>query len=121
MTPLINPWVFYLLSVADGVVVASVILVIIMGGAALIWYIATTADADFLGEEELATAMRRVKTFAAVAIVSLIVSIFTPSSKTITQMLVAQNVTYERVEAAGDIVQEVYEDIMGLFEDGEKE
>lgn len=119
MTPVINPWVFYFMSIADGIGVASLILAIIIGGIALVCGIATIADAEFLDEEKLATERRSVQTLAAVAIVSLIVSIFTPSSKTITQMLVAQNVTYERVEAAGDIVQEVYEDIMGLFEDGE--
>ena len=31
-------------------------------------------------------------------------------------MLIAQNVTYERVEQATDVVSSVYEDIMNLFE-----
>ena len=36
-------------------------------------------------------------------------------------MMVAQNVTYERVEAATDVVQTVYEDIMDLFAEEESE
>ena len=45
---------------------------------------------------------------------------FIPNSNTITKMIIAQNVTYERVEVATNTVQEVYEDIMGLFKEEEK-
>lgn len=45
-----------------------------------------------------------------------------PTTDTLTKMIIAQNVTYERVEAVGDTVETVYNDIMALFEDkGETE
>jgi hypothetical protein len=40
-----------------------------------------------------------------------------PDKATLTKMIVAQNVTYERVEDAANVVQTVYEDIMNLFEE----
>lgn len=43
-----------------------------------------------------------------------------PDSNTITKMVIAQNVTYERVEVATDTVQEVYEDIMELLKEEPK-
>ena len=35
-------------------------------------------------------------------------------------MIVAQNVTYERVETGTDIVQTVYNDIMDLFQESDE-
>lgn len=43
------------------------------------------------------------------------VNIFIPSQTTIEKMIIAQNVTYERVEQAADTVTDVYNDIMDLF------
>ena len=37
------------------------------------------------------------------------------STATIEKMVIAQNVTYERVEQATDVVADVYDDIMDLF------
>ena len=122
MTPVINPWVFYFMSVADGLGVAALIAAILLG---LGWAALTIAKIAFIvtddyDEEEKITA-KLINPLGIAFAIALIITIFTPTSKTITKMLVAQNVTYERVEAAGDVVQEVYEDIMGLFEDGEEE
>lgn len=36
-------------------------------------------------------------------------------TETIEKMVIAQNVTYERVEQATDVVADVYDDIMDLF------
>ena len=43
-----------------------------------------------------------------------------PTESTLTKMIVAQNVTYERVEMVGETVKDVYEDIISLV-DGNNE
>lgn len=40
-----------------------------------------------------------------------------PDKQTIEKMVIAQNVTYERVEQATDVVSNVYNDIMDLFKE----
>ena len=40
-----------------------------------------------------------------------------PSEETLTKMIVAQNVTVERVDMVSDTVVTVYNDIMNLFRD----
>ena len=120
MTPVINPWVFYFMSVADGIgifaFVASVVLAFIVA-----LFFKRADDEKGFDQEAFDRYIKATKKAATAFAIAVFVAITVPSSETIMQMLVAQNVTYERVEAAGDIVQEVYEDIMGLFEDGEEE
>lgn len=118
MTPVISPWVFYFMSVADSLGEAAFAAAILFGiawGGLTLYKIVVMLDGDY-DEEEQVTA-KLIKPLGIVFAIALIITIFAPSSSTITKMLVAQNVTYERVEAAGDVVQEVYEDIMELFED----
>ena len=49
------------------------------------------------------------------SIVCAALAVFCPTQKTLEKMLIAQNVTYERVEQATDTVTDVYNDIMDLF------
>ena len=37
-----------------------------------------------------------------------------PSSATMTKMVIAKNVTYERVDTAKDVVEQVYNDILDV-------
>ena len=46
---------------------------------------------------------------------------FCPTQKTLEKVLIAQNVTYERVEQAADTVTDVYNDIMDLFRESESD
>lgn len=111
MTPVINPWIFYLMSVVDSIgcvaCIALIICLITLGGY-LLWlfvYCFEGINKSFLTKLVIASVALSV------------VCSFIPSSNTITKMLIAQNVTYERVEVATDTVQSVYEDIMGLFDE----
>ena len=62
---------------------------------------------------------KTLKYTIVIFLISLFSIIFVPSSETITKMVIAQNVTYERVEVATNTVQTVYEDIMELFKESE--
>lgn len=109
--PVINPCVFYLMHVADGVGIVCTATAIAALAGSIIYLAFCAAD--------MSTPNWKVVKVAWVAfVVTAAVAVFVPDSKTITKMIVAQNVTYERVEDAADTVQKVYDDIMGLFEEG---
>ena len=115
MTPVISPWIFYLMSVANAV---KVIAFAVGGIVGLAWVIM----APFEGVEgDFRKFCKESRVAIAIFIVLIMLGVLTPSESVITKMVVAQNVTYERVEAATDVVQTVYEDIMGLFEEGKEE
>lgn len=101
MTPVINPWIFYLMSVVDTLKFGAIIVAVALAMLMPIWLVESDHP-------------ERVSTLLAVAIA---LSIFVPSEKTVTKMVLAQNVTYERVEAVTDTVETVYNDIMDLFEE----
>lgn len=119
MTPVISPWVFYLMPLCEEIKFLASLLGAI-GLIASLVIIASqmyNATSEF-GDEKVAKALIPVrKIVVPVTIVTIILSIFIPSESTITKMLIAQNVTHERVEVATDIVQSVYEDITDLFEE----
>ena len=117
MTPVISPWVFYAISVADGVKTVSIIGLAVSLVVIVVLGVMLFCEYDW--EEEFPDKCKNyakyIKRFAIALVAFVLFSILVPSSNTITKMIVAQNVTYERVEVATDTVQEVYEDIMELF------
>ena len=54
-------------------------------------------------------------------IVLTIISNLIPTKTTCLEMLVAQNITYERIEIVGQTVEDVYNDIINLFPQKTKE
>lgn len=123
MTPVISPWVFYAISVASSIVaVASVVAVVVGIAYLIIKGISIAALCEEGADDEGYIKVKNIaKHLGRIALVAIILSTIVPGEKTITKMIVAQNVTYERVEAATDIVQKVYEDIMDLFAEGKEE
>ena len=119
MAPVISPWVFYAISVVDVVKNAAVFFAFVIGGVAIAAIIVMLVNRFEYGEddEDYLKWKPIAKSTTVIASICLIFAIFIPSEKTITKMIVAQNVTYERVEVVTDTVQTVYEDIMNLFED----
>lgn len=59
---------------------------------------------------------RTFKISLVILIISLGIFIFIPSSDTILKMVIAKNVTYDAVDAAKDVVVQVYNDILALFQ-----
>ena len=121
--PVINPWVFYAVYVADSiVVVASVVAVVVGIGYLIIKAISIAVLCEEGADDEGYIKVKNIaKHLGRIALVAIILSTIVPSEKTVTKMIVAQNVTYERVEAATDVVQTVSEDIMSLFKEEESE
>ena len=122
MTPVISPWVFYAIYVAEGVALLATLITVLAGVAyAAVKVLSLSSYYSGEDDEEYIKIRKIYKTFGTVALVAAILATFVPGEKTITKMIVAQNVTYERVEAATDVVQTVYEDIMELFAEEESE
>lgn len=121
MTPIVNPWVFYLMPICGKISLASTLFGVFALIGAVITFVTEMCEIGcYHPDEDLVKMMRSfTKKFLAFGIVFILIGIFTPSETTITKMVVAQNVTYERVETVTDTVQTVYNDIMGLFENGE--
>lgn len=121
MTPVISPWIFYIMPICENVgfmcallgccgVIASILVCIFV----------ITEETSRYGDENTVKTLKGVrKWLIPLTVVFLFFGVFIPSETTITKMIVAQNVTYERVEIAADTVQSVYEDIMELFEEGD--
>lgn len=120
MTPIINPWVFYLSNVVSNLDVICFIGMIFGGSGVVLFAIMYLMGLDGCFEDDVTEAVKKLLKVAIITLaVSSLITIFIPSETTITKMLVAQNVTYERVETVTDTVETVYNDIMELFENGE--
>ena len=117
MTPVISPWVFYLMPVCENVSfvawfvsIGSVITLGIVGlGCIPVW-----VDGD---EELFPVLCKFMKKLVLLIVIGALVACLIPNEETITKMIVAQNVTVERVEIVSDTVVTVYNDIMNLFRD----
>lgn len=108
MTPIVSPWVFYLMSLVEPVCAAVLVLSFAIMCMWIVKYI--LKDGDYkpgAASKILLTAL-------------VMICIFIPSESTITKMLVAKNITYERVGMVSDTVETVYNDIMDLFDKEEE-
>ena len=110
MTPIISPWFFYLLSISTGIKILFGVITLIFIGATVVKLI--DADSYMPDSEGLKSALKRAKEFFIIAIVFAILTILVPDDKTCVQMLIADNITYERLEVVGKTVKDIYGDIL---------
>lgn len=118
MTPIISPWFFYLLQIVDGLGVSFVLAASAMAlYGAVRWFI-TITEGD---KEDYQKGAKAGKKVLIAMVVFWFLSILVPTKTTCLEMLVAQNVTYERVEIVGQTVEDIYNDIISLFPQEEEE
>ena len=123
MTPIISPWVFYLMGVSTPVKVITGVIMATTGILWIIFFIMAKEEAINYDEETndykkfSKIAKRTLTTF----LLSAVLFIAIPTESTLTKMIVAQNVTYERVEMVGETVKDVYEDIISLVDGNNKD
>ena len=102
---IINPWVFYLLGLADSIGIACVAFLFLFGITfgvyALIWFI------EFFGDEEYPTPTQILKKWKVTLILSVAFLVFMPSTDTIYKMLIASQVTTENIGTAKETIQDV--------------
>ena len=104
MKPTINPWLFYIVDLLDGLktlcIIAVPVLVIVIG------YLAVRIDDLGRGEEkELKSARRTRKIVILFSILLLIVIPFIPSKETCYKMMVASQITDNNIQTAEDTIK----------------
>ena len=114
MEPVINPLAFYLIDGASGLKWGALIFGIIIGLILLCYGAWSIDEAD--SKEEVKSAKRKMKTGLTIVIIGAVLFVFLPSSETVMKMVIAKNVTYDAVDAAKDVVTQVYNDILALFQ-----
>lgn len=113
MTPIISPWVFYAMNVCDTLQNFALIVVI-----CIVIFLIVVLPILYIEFDDIKVPK---KTIVFLLSILLAISIFCPSESTIMKMIVAQNVTYERVEIANETVQDIYEDIISLVDNDKNE
>lgn len=103
MTPIISPWIIYWLSLCDG----AKALLIFGAVCGLVWYVWLCLDERSVN-----------KWVVTILSLALILGLLVPSKATALQMLVAQNVTYERVDVVEETIVDIYNDIVLAVGDG---
>ena len=116
MNYIINPAVFYWMSVIDAVCFWSVG-VALLSGIALVIMVYIRAF-EYLDDDDLKTVTKAIKISLTVFIVSALITIFTPSKNTMIQILVAKCATYdnanwtlETIKSAADYIVEAIKSI----------
>ena len=100
--PIISPWIFYALFVVDNLKCALVISMIICVSAIVFMPMVVT-DEDFA---------KCAKKLVALFVMSGLLMVFTPDSKTITQMIIAQHITISNIEKAGQLTERAVDKII---------
>jgi len=117
MTPIINPWIFYVIDICNNIknILSLIIPIFCIGTIGLFvgWIIIGCGNNENLNRKGY---IKVIKTSVIILCTSFLFSIFIPSKETIEKMIIAQNVTYERMEIVGETVKNVYDDIMNIFE-----
>ena len=106
--PIISPWVFYLISKVDVVSCTSFMISIIL---IIIWAINYTEESNdleytseyFVKKRKRAEGIR--KHIQKFILIPIIIALITPSSKTLTKMIIASQVTPHNIEVVGDTIE----------------
>lgn len=109
MTPIINPWLFYLVDVIGNFKTAclGLLLIIAIGFGATVLIevggeVGGTADELELDEVKVIKTLKRM---VAVAVLLMTLDMLLPSKKTCYQMMIASQVTEENIQKAEDTIK----------------
>ena len=103
MEPIINPWWFYWMEIANTIRVIAFVISFISG------IITTFCCIDTIGtseEKDGYSPRKLLKFILKIFIPACIILTFTPSSDTMMKMLVADNTTPNNLEIVGDTIEE---------------
>jgi hypothetical protein len=103
MTPIINPWLFYLVDVIGNLKIMCCLFPLAILCVVLLWGV---CDED-TNEEKLTNLFKK---WFIVTIVSLTFSLFLPSKKTCYQMMISSQVTEENIKKAEDVIKDSRKD-----------
>ena len=111
MMPVISPWIFYLIDIGSNIRFFSLITFITCFGILFLYY--ANEIIDRRGTEKISwNSNMNIATIFLIA--SLILLIIIPDEDTCYKMLIAEQITYERLGEGANLIQEIYEDILDL-------
>lgn len=128
--PIIDPWLIYSLQLVDGLRELNAVISLISILFALLAAIACFLMDASEGFDEESGALKffksnLLKPLAFVIILTSLITLFVPTKTTLIAMLVAKNVTYERVDMAGEklevLIDKILEKTQKMIKDNEKE
>lgn len=100
--PIISPWIFYALNMVDN----------LRGGAIVITILCLLALMFTPILLDTGCTMKHIKYLFVTFAVSISLLIFVPNSNTITQMIIAQHVTVNNIEKAGELTDRAIDKII---------
>lgn len=106
MEPIINPWIFYFMSLADGFRAAGYIIAIAAFAVGIIALLAYNLDEGGL------MPWKYLKWFIIAFVGGGVISILIPSQETITKMLVASFITPDNIELGVEGVKAIFDYII---------
>lgn len=106
MEPIISPWIFYFMNMADKLAAAAPILT----GASVIGAFAAIMIYSIENDEFIP--WKYLKWFVIVGVAGLVMIVFIPNQETITKMLVASFITPDNIELGVEGVKAIFEYIM---------
>lgn len=119
--PIINPWIFYVISLLDKIGIWTIGMMLILGMVIVVcsvfWGITCDAsDCEGINKKLL----KYIKMSSIAFIITCLVNVCIPSKETMYTMLVSSQVTYENVETAGNIIQDSVDYIFEKLEGDEE-
>ena len=106
MEPIISPWIFYLMSLADGLKIFSGIVAFCGAVVALGIY------AFFGFERDEFAPWKYTKFPVIITIIGLIICLFVPSQEIMTKMIVASFITPDNIELGVEGIKSIFEYIL---------
>jgi hypothetical protein len=94
MTPIVNPWWFYLFDIVENIDIACFLILSIWGAG---WFVYALNSLAFNGEKP-----KLIKTTIVIIIIFGLISIITPSKETCYQMAAATLVTPDNISVVGE-------------------
>lgn len=105
MNYIVNPMIFYWMSVLDSIKTVSILFLILSSVGIVICVGVFCADNCCLDEDDMALFKKFVRVVTAVFAVSVLLVVFVPGEKTMTEMLIAKFATVENANWTLDTVK----------------
>lgn len=106
MTPIINPWLFYLVNFLVNLQDICLIVLIVCGVAMVIISLTDFVYDDYGEEEKIKANKKTKKRLLTISVPLLIVITFIPTRETCYQMMIASQVTDDNIQSAEDVIKD---------------
>lgn len=104
---IINPWIFYLISILENIMVTGIVLFVISVVTAIVMGVMVFDPAESVSDEKKKLFKKMLKRVVIpIVVVCTLLITFIPSEKTMYTMLVSSYVTTDNLETATEVIQD---------------